>query len=113
MGVIIKSQEDKNFVKNYVTSNILDCISFWNREGESIIAKNKSGEYGDAETKKQAETMQADDFILHGLLLDCKVFCKSDFAKQSGDKYECGRTRSHVWVHINDERVLMIYSENN
>lgn len=95
---------------DYVTNNIIDCVGFWNREGMMAVAKNRSGEWGDKETQRKANTMTADDFILEMLLLDCKTFVNSKFAKESADKYECGRTRSHIWVHINDKRVLMIHA---
>lgn len=107
----ISGQKEKTYVSNYVTNNLFECINYWNRQGADIIDKNQKGIYGNAETKKQAETMKNDDFILDGLLLDCKAYINSDFAKNSGDTYECGRTRSHVWLHINGERVLMIFAE--
>jgi len=55
--------------------------------------------------------MSYDDFVLEMLLIDCKTFINSKIAKDTGIKFEVGRTRSHVWVHENDKRVLMIYVE--
>jgi hypothetical protein len=104
----LKAQKETNFQENYVTTNILECIKFWNREGEKAIQKNISGEWGSKETNEMAKTMDADDFLLEMLLGDCKTFCNSKRAKEI-DNFECGRTRSHVWVHQNDERVLMLY----
>ena len=100
--------KDRN--PDYVTNSILDCVGFWNREGMMAIAKNRSGEWGDKKTQEMANTMGADDFLLEMLLLDARAFVNSDFAKNSEDKYECGRTRSHVWIHINDKRVQMIHA---
>ena len=57
---------------------------------------------------EMAKTMEADDFLLEMLLGDCKTFCNSKRAKEIGN-FECGRTRSHVWIHQGDERVLMLY----
>lgn len=84
-------------------------MDFWNKEGEKVIEKNISGKLGSKETNQMAKTMQPDDFILEMMLIDCKVFVNSDLANNSPDTYECGRTRSHVWVHINDKRILMFY----
>jgi hypothetical protein len=36
----IKADKEKNFEQNYVTSNIIDCVAFWNREGEIAIENN-------------------------------------------------------------------------
>jgi len=101
----------ENAPSNYVTHGIKESMHFWNNQADSLIRKNKSGEYGNAETQKMAQTMQADDFMLEMLLIDCKTFCNSQFAKDSGNTYECGRTRSHIWVHLNGKRVLMLYSK--
>jgi hypothetical protein len=104
----IKADKEKNFEQNYVTSNIIDCVAFWNREGEIAIENNKSGKWGSEDTQLMAKTLKADDFLLEMVLTDCKTFCNSDAAAKLGE-FECGRTRSHVWVHMNGERVLMIY----
>jgi hypothetical protein len=96
-------------IDKYIRPNLMDCMKFWNREGKDIIAKNKVGAMGIPSTNEMAKTMKPDDFLLEMLLRDCKTFCNSQRAKDSGDKYECGRTRSHIWVHINDERFFMFY----
>lgn len=95
---------------DYVTSSILSCVKFWNKEGMTAVANNRSGKWGDENTKKMANTMSAEDFLLEMVLRDAKSFVNSDFANNSSDNYECGRTRSHVWIHINDNRVLMIHA---
>jgi hypothetical protein len=102
--------ELKDRKPDYVTNMVIDCVSFWNREGKKSIENNRSGKWGDKETQEMAKTMTPDDFLLEMLLLDCKGLVNSDFAKNSGEKYECGRTRSHVWIHINDKRVMMIHA---
>jgi hypothetical protein len=102
------NSENEFKTPNYVTNGITQCVDFWKREGELAIANNKSGKWGNKESQEMAKTMEGDDFIMDLLLLDCKAFVNSDFAKESGDKYECGRTRSHVWVHCNDNRIMMI-----
>ncbi len=103
-------ENDYKGKRNWVTGGILDCIRFWNREGMMAVAKNRSGEWGNEETKEMANTMHADDFLLEMMLVDCNTFVNSDFAKNSTDTYECGRTRSHVWVHLNGERIFMIHT---
>jgi hypothetical protein len=107
----MKFQKDSGFVANYVTSNILECMNFYNRElgGKYAHEKNLSGEWGSKELNELAKKMVREDFILHLMLKDCEIFCNSKLAKESGIKFECGRTRSHVWVHINGERVLMFH----
>lgn len=96
-------------IENYVTKNILECVKFWNKEGLTAFENNKSGVWGDKSTQALALSTTYDDFVLQMLLCDCNVFCNSKFTKESGDKYECGRTRSHVWVHLNDERIFMFF----
>jgi hypothetical protein len=107
----IKVSDERKGNSNYVNSNILECVKFWNREGEDVYVKNRFGTLGSKETNQMALDMSYDDFVLEMLLTDCKTFVKSKFATDSDIKFECGRTRSHVWVHENDERKLMIYAE--
>ena len=104
-------QKDAKFVDNYVTKNILRSVDFYNRDlgGKFAHEKNLSGEWGSKENNEEARKRDREDFLLELVLLDCKVFCNSDGARKIGSKFECGRTRSHVWVHIDDERVLMIH----
>ena len=105
----IKVSDERKGSTNYVTNNILECVSFWNRVGKDTYEKNKLGEIGSAKSNEWSRSMVYDDFILEMLLVDCRVFTNSKTAKESGIKFECGRTRSHVWVHENDNRKLMIY----
>ena len=35
------------------------------------------------------------------------------FRQDKGVLISCGRTRSHVWLHKDDERILMIYADKN
>ena len=107
----IKFEDERNGNTNYANTNILECVKFWNREGKDVYTKNKSGDLGSKETNAMALKMAYDDFVLEMLLIDCKTFINSKIAKDTGIKFECGRTRSHVWVHENDNRVLMIYVE--
>ena len=105
----IKFQDERKGFYNYVTANILECVKFWNREGEDVYNKNRSGDLGSNETNAMALKMSYDDFVLEMLLIDCKTYINSKWAKESGIKFEIGRTRSHIWVHENDERKLMIF----
>lgn len=107
----IKFEDERKGSTNYVTNGILDCVKFWNREGQIIYDRNISGELGDESTNEMAKSMDSDDFILELLLIDCKAYTRSEFASNSGIKFECGRTRSHIWVHEDDDRKLMIYAE--
>jgi hypothetical protein len=107
----MKFQKDANFVDNYVTKNILRSVDFYNRDlgGKFAHENNLSGKWGLKDKNELARKTSREDFLLELVLMDCKVFCNSDGARQIGSKFECGRTRSHVWVHIDNERVLMIY----
>jgi len=107
----MKVQKDSKFVENYVTKNLLESVAFWNRDtgGKFAHEKNLTGEWGSKENNDLARKTNREDFLLELFLSDCKVFCNSNWAKESGIKFECGRTRSHVWVHMNDERVLMVH----
>ena len=103
----IKVQDETKGNSNYVTRNLLECMKFWNNTGiaELQIAR---------EEEPDKHTKQFDDEVLNKMLIDCKTFCNSGVAK--GESFrriygeaECGRTRSHVWVHLNGERVLMFH----
>lgn len=109
--VILKIENElKDREPDYITNSIIDCVGFWNKEGMNAVAKNRSGEWGSKQTQELANRVPADDFLLEMILVDAKTFVNSEFSKNSADKYECGRTRSHVWIHINDKRVLMIHA---
>jgi len=107
----IKVQDETKGTKNYVTNNIIECVKFWNREGLNVYSKNISGDLGSKETNELARTTTYDDFVLEMLSIDCRTFCNSEFAKNSKVRFESGRVRSHVWVHEDDDRKLMIYVE--
>jgi hypothetical protein len=107
----IKVQDERKGSDNYVNSNILECVKFWNREGISIYSKNISGALGSKETNELARSTTYADFVLEMLMIDCRTFCKSNFATKSDIKFESGRVRSHVWFHEDDDRKLMIYAE--
>lgn len=94
----LQVQDETKGFTNYIVRNILECVTFWNKNGEKEFPKDGVG-----------EGREFDDYLLERLLIDCRTFCNSDFAKNSGDKYECGRTRGHVWVHLNDNRILMFH----
>ena len=103
-------QKEKLFTEDYVTTNLLQCIRFWNRSGDEIYQKNLDGKIGTDETNKMARQMQQDDWLNEMMLIDAKAFCASRYNKSD---YNCGRTRSHVWIHQADERVLMVYADLN
>lgn len=86
-SAVLKVVKEKNFILNAKTQLILDCVRFWNIEG--------SFWYSEEDTK-----MQIDDYLLQMILNDSKT-------NQKG--FEVGRTRSHVWVHYNGERIIMIH----
>jgi len=85
----------------HIIKGILDCVDFWNREGEDIYQKNLTGQMGNKFTNKEAKEKGKDELIMGCLLSDCKAFCRVVNA-------ECGRAGSHIWVHYNDKRILML-----
>jgi len=103
----IKTTEETNFVLDYVTRNILECVEFWNNKGEEIYNKNVDGLLGSNETNRMARAMVPVDFLLEMILIDCQTFCDSDH--HVAVDYFAGRNKSHVWVHQHNERVLMIH----
>jgi hypothetical protein len=50
----IKVQDERKGNTNYVNSNILECVKFWNREGEDVYVKNRFGKLGSKETNEMA-----------------------------------------------------------
>jgi hypothetical protein len=107
----MKFQKETKFVENYVTKHIIKCVDFYNKDlgGKFVHENNISGKWGSREQNKLAKETDREDFLLGCVLEDCKVFCNSDGARKIGSTFESGRTRSHVWVHIDGERVLMIH----
>ena len=101
-------QKEKTFTEDYITTNLLQCLDFWNREGEKIYRQNINGELGTDQTNEMARTMQLDDWLNEMMLIDAKTFCNSTMNRLD---YNCGRTRSHVWIHQADTRVLIFYAD--
>lgn len=108
--VVLEVKKEKTFESNYVTANILECVNFWNKNGRDITQKNITGELGNLQTNMEAMKLENDEFILASILTDCKTFVNSKTAatELKNHTFETGRTRSHVWVHMDGERVLLI-----
>lgn len=104
-------RQDKGVLIDYVTENIIKSIEFWNREASSVYIKNIKGTLGSKETNQFARDTQQDDWLNEMIYIDCKTFCNSKIGKELN--YSCGRTRSHVWLHKDNERILMIYADKN
>lgn len=104
-------RQDKGVLIDYVTENIIKSIEFWNREASSVYVKNIEGTLGTKETNQFARDTQQDDWLNEMIYIDCKTFCNSKRGKELN--YSCGRTRSHVWLHKDDERILMIYADKD
>lgn len=52
--------------------------------------------------------------FVHGDIADA-IECMEDFERENeivSDNWSCGRSGSHVWLHRNQERVLMIRSQD-
>lgn len=85
-------------------AEILNCVSFWNREGLTIYENNIYGLLGNKTTHEQARTQAYDDWLLNSILTDCTVF-----VKPHADRFKAGKGGHHVWVAEYDERILMIH----
>lgn len=99
--------DERNGVTNQILNNIVDCVNFWNREGKFIWMENIYGDLGNEDTNKIAQTLNYDDWVLEMMACDANIFCTGSASKESLNGFESGRTRSHVWVHMNGVRVLM------
>ena len=73
----IKVSDERKGNVNYANANILECVKFWNREGEDTYVKNRFGTIGSKETNEMALNMSYDDFVLEMLLIDCKTFSRT------------------------------------
>jgi len=97
-------ENDYKGQSNWITTCLLDCVKFWNNTGiaELQIAR---------EEEPDEHTKQFDDEVLDKMLIDCNAYVNCDIA-QGGHHgvFECGRTRSHIWVHHNGERIFMFYT---
>lgn len=102
-------QDETKGATNYVLKNVKECVDFWNREGETVYAKNLTGDLGDKETNEYAKKTEYDDWLLEMILGDCNTFVASGSDTVKGSTFKAGRTRSHVWLHMNNDRVFMIY----
>ena len=101
--------------QKYVLGNIEDSIRFWNKNGKKVYDDNRSedGKLGNKETKGYARKTEFDDWVLEMISIDCRTFCEGANKLQNELKYESGRVRSHVWVHVNDDRKMMIYFDKS
>jgi len=93
---------------NPVTEGLINCVAFWNREGDVLIQNNLNKTHGNVFTHKMVETMPKDDFLLEMVLTDAKDLCARKWAEDHGT-WECGRVRSHVWVQHNGVRVMIMH----
>lgn len=102
-------------IQRYVLSNIEGSIKFWNGNGQEVYDDNRSdtGKMGNKETNDYALKTEFDDWMLEMMLIDCKTFCNGGNRDEDVLMFEAGRTRSHVWVHVNDDRKMMIYFDKS
>lgn len=74
-----------------VVQRLLECISYWNRESD----ENATGHW-----------------LMNKIYGDCEYVMSyaHELAECSKGTYEFGRAGSHIWLHRNGERILMIHS---
>ena len=63
MNYQLAFREDKSFLIDYVSENIIKSIEFWNRESEDIYNQNIQGTLGTEETNQFARDAQQDDWL--------------------------------------------------
>ena len=95
-----------------ITDEVLGLVKYWNKNGVKRMDSLKASVLNNTATN-MVNRKAPDDFILQMLLVDINAKCQAHSLSASKQKdrpkYECGRTRSHVWVHKNDERIFMFY----
>jgi hypothetical protein len=97
-------QNDYKGQPNWITTCIIDCMKFWNNTGIAELQITR-------EEEPDEHTKAFDDEILDKMLIDCNTYVNCDIA-QGGHHgvFECGRTRSHIWVHRNGKRIFMFHT---
>lgn len=85
-------------------SEILNCVSFRNKQGQTIYVNNIYCHLGDKNTNEQAHRMPYNDWLLLSIFIDCNVFIIP-----SAERFKTGKGGNHIWIAENDERILMIH----
>ena len=109
----LKIQHDKiqgeTFEHPRLRKTIDECVGYWNREGQNVYEKNKSGELGSSFTQEKARKQTFEDFILDCIKDDCVQLAKSPSYVVNPTHFKAGRTTSHVWLQYKNNRMLMIH----
>ena len=96
-----------------ITNDMLERMEWWNKHATKTISDLKSSPLN-TNRKSLVKALTADDFILEMLMNDITLKCvmhDNNTRNMQKDRptYTCGRTRSHVWVAKNEERIFMFY----
>jgi hypothetical protein len=82
---------------------VIHCAAYWNKQGQHVYDSNKAGKMGTGRTRKHALVTPFDSWLLDSISEDINVLIENK------PQYASGRAGSHVWLTLNNERILMIY----
>lgn len=98
--------ESKSGLPDALT-HIIECISFWNKEGVICYQNSKTTIWPDEQKNRTCKTISYEDFILWMISSDCEAFVISN------PQYLTGKGGHHVWIADRDtnDRILFIFFE--
>jgi hypothetical protein len=90
-----------------VVSRILDCIAYWNKEGDWVFKSNHGWFVSNREGEAQDP---ASEWLMDRIYSDCEYVMSyaHELAECSKGTYEFGRGGSHIWLHKNGDRIAII-----
>ena len=111
----LKCQLDNITACDIVVSRIFDCVSYWNREGDSIFQREVLGRVDSEDAEQYAIKNATRHWLMDMIYKDCEFVMSyaHELADCSEGTYEFGRSGSHIWLHKDGERIAMITCLNN
>jgi len=73
---------------NAIETQFLNCVGYWNNNIKEINDLNKP--------------------LKEVLVSEINSFINGDLFSNEGNDYEVGTGGSHIWVHRNNERIIML-----
>jgi len=95
-----------------VVQRLLECIAYWNREGDEIFQKDVLGRVDSEDAEQYSIKSATGHWLMDKIYGDCEYVMSyaHELAECSKGTYEFGRAGSHIWLYRNGERILMIHS---
>lgn len=111
----LKMQKDKHFVDTYFTNLIEGCVIFLNENIDKVYQGNRDGDMGSEETNEMASRLSKDDFLFEIFRWDLNLLRYGNDPSHTNYnpiyKYKWGKSGSHYWCHINNERMFIVILE--